>query len=98
MVSSFFEIEVWQRIVLIVIAILTIAAGLIVAIVLEVNSGAFECAKCGKRFMPKMGAYLAGMHTATRRYLKCPYCGQSSMCFRRFSLEEETEEKGKENN
>ena len=91
-IAGYFDLEVWQRIVLIVIAVLTIAAGLTVAIVLEVHSGAFECAKCGKRFMPKMGAYLAGLHTATRRYLKCPYCGQSSMCIRRFSLHEETEE------
>ena len=95
MISCYFELEVWQRIVLILIATLTIAAGLVVAVVLEVHSGAFECAKCGKRFMPKMCAYLAGMHTATRRYLKCPYCGQSSMCLRRFSLNEESEEKEK---
>ena len=92
MISGYFELEVWQRIVLIVIAVLTIAAGLTVAVVLEVHSGAFECAKCGKRFMPTTAAYLAGMHTATRRHLKCPYCGQRSMCIRRFSLNEETEE------
>ncbi len=92
MISGFFELEVWQRIVLIAIAVLTIAAGLTVAVVLEVHSGAFECAKCGKRFMPKMGAYLAGMHTATRRYLKCPHCGKKSMCIRRFSLEMEEQQ------
>ena len=92
MISGYFDLEVWQRVVLIVIAVLTIAAGLTVAIVLEVHSGAFECAKCGKRFMPTTAAYLAGIHTATRRYLKCPYCGRSSMCIRRFSLNEETEE------
>ena len=75
MISGYFDLEVWQRVVLIVIAVLTIAAGLTVAVILEVHSGAFECAKCGKRFMPTTAAYLAGMHTATRRYLKCPYCG-----------------------
>ena len=97
MIAGYFDLEVWQRIVLILIATLTIAAGLTVAVVLEVNSGAFECAKCGKRFMPKMGAYLAGMHTATRRFLKCPYCGEKSMCIRRFSLEvEEEKEERKE--
>ena len=92
MVSGYFELEIWQRVVLIVLGVLVIAAGITVAVVLEVNSGAFECAKCGKRFMPKMGAYLAGMHTATRRYLKCPHCGESSMCIRRFSLTDEKEE------
>ena len=92
MVSGYFELEIWQRVVLIVLGVLVIAAGITVAVVLEVNSGAFECAKCGKRFMPKLGAYLAGMHTATRRYLKCPHCGESSMCIRRFSLTDEKEE------
>ncbi len=95
MIAGYFDLEVWQRIVLIVIAVLTIVAGITVAVVLEVHSGAFECAKCGKRFMPTTAAYLAGMHTATRRYLKCPYCGQSSMCYRRFSLDE-NEGKGEE--
>ncbi len=94
MVSGYFELEIWQRVVLIVLGFLVIAAGITVAVVLEVHSGAFECAKCGKRFMPKMGAYLAGMHTTTRRYLKCPHCGERSMCIRRFSLNEE----GKEEN
>ncbi len=97
MVSGYFELEIWQRVVLIVLGFLVIAAGITVAVVLEVNSGAFECAKCGKRFMPKMGAYLAGMHTTTRRYLKCPHCGKKSMCIRRFSLEmEEEQEERKE--
>jgi transcriptional regulator with XRE-family HTH domain len=92
MVSGYLEMEDWQRIVLVVIAFIAIVAGITVAVVLEVHSGAFECPKCGKRFMPKMGAYIAGIHTATRRHLKCPHCGEWSMCIRRFSLNEETEE------
>ena len=92
MVSGYLEMEDWQRIVLVVIAFIAIVAGIAVAVVLEVHSGAFECAKCGKRFMPKMGAYIAGVHTATRRHLKCPHCGEWSMCIRRFSLNEEKEE------
>ena len=95
MVAGYCEMEVWQRVLLSVVGVLVIAAGITVAVVLEVHSGAFECAKCGKRFMPTTAAYLAGMHTATRRYLKCPYCGQSSMCYRRFSLDE-NEGKGEE--
>ena len=96
MVVGYCELEVWQRVLLCVLATIVIAAGIAIAVILEVHSGAFECAKCGKRFMPTTAAYLAGMHTATRRYLKCPYCGQKSMCYRRFSLEEgeeTTEEK-----
>ena len=89
MISGYFDLEVWQRIVLIGVAILTIVAGLTVAVVLEVNSGAFECSKCGKRFMPTLGAYLNGAHTAKRRRLRCPYCGEKNWCIRRFSLEKD---------
>ena len=96
MISGYFELEVWQRIVLIAVAILTIVAGIAVAVVLEVHSGAFECTKCGKRFMPTLRAYLFGMHTATRRRLRCPHCGVKNMCIRRFSLEVEEQEEKKE--
>ena len=91
MISGFFEMETWRRILLIVIGFVAIIGGIIVAIVLEVHSGSFECAKCGKRFMPKLWAYVWGVHTATRRHLKCPYCGKRSMCIRRFSLTKDEE-------
>ena len=93
MLSGFLEMEDWMRVVLIIIGAITIISGIIVAIALEVTSGAFECEKCGKRFMPKTAAYVWGMHTVTRRHLKCPHCGEKSWCIRRFSLiKDENEE------
>ena len=92
MLSGFLEMEDWMRVVLIIIGFITMIGGLIIAIALEVTSGAFECTKCGKRFMPKTAAYVWGIHTATRRHLKCPYCGEKSWCIRRFSLTKENEE------
>lgn len=92
MLSGFLEMENWMRIVLIVIGFVTIIGGITVAIALEVTSGSFECAKCGKRFMPSTAAYLWGAHTLTRRRLRCPYCGEKSWCMRRFSLNEENDE------
>ena len=92
MVSGWLEMEVWQRVVLIVIGFISIVSGIAVAVVLEVNSGSFECSKCGKRFMPKMSAYLCGAHTTTRRYMKCPFCGVKNWCVRRFSLLKDDEE------
>lgn len=97
MLTGYLTMEDWQRVVLIIIGFMTIIAGITIAIALEVTSGAFECSKCGKRFMPKTWAYLAGAHTATRRYLKCPHCGEKSMCIRRFSLTKESEENQEEN-
>ena len=92
MVSGLLEMEAWQRVVLIVIGFISIVSGIAVAVVLEVNSGAFECSKCGKRFMPKMLTYLCGAHTATRRKMKCPFCGVKNWCVRRFSLLKDDEE------
>lgn len=92
MVSGWLEMEVWQRVVLIVIGFISIVSGIAVAVVLEVNSGSFECSKCGKRFMPKMSAYLCGAHTTTRRKMKCPFCGVKNWCVRRFSLLKDDEE------
>lgn len=92
MVAGLLEIEDWQRILLIAIAAFSILAGLTVAVLLEVHSGAFECSKCGKRFMPTLKAYLWGAHSATRRRLRCPHCGVKNWCIRRFSLEKDEQE------
>ena len=93
LLSGLLEMETWLRIVLIVIGFITLLGGIAVAVVLEVTSGAFECQKCQKRFMPTLGAYIAGAHTPTKRWLKCPHCGEKSWCVRRMSLtKEESEE------
>lgn len=86
MISGYFEMLVWQRVALVVIGFVVIIGGIIVALVLELTSGAFECAKCGKRFMPRVRAYILAPHTPTKRLLKCPYCGEKSWCIRRMSL------------
>lgn len=54
--------------------------GVSVAIVLDRESGTFECSKCGHQFTPDMKAYVFGPHTLTKRYLKCPECGKSGYC------------------
>lgn len=83
--AGYFEMELWIHILLIVIAIIVIAGGIGVAVVLDMNAGTFECRKCGTRFVPSPGAYIAGPHTITTRKLKCPHCGGVSYCKRRLS-------------
>lgn len=51
-----------------------------VAIVLDREAGAFECAKCHERFVPGIKEYIMGPHTFTKRKLKCPHCGKVSYC------------------
>lgn len=74
-----------ERIILIVIGVIVMIGGLGVATALDINAGTYECRKCGKRFVPKLGSYLNGAHTITTRYLRCPECGKRSFCKRRLS-------------
>lgn len=92
LLSGSLEMETWLRVLLVVIGFISLLGGITVAVVLEVTSGAFECKKCEKRFMPTLGAYLAGVHTPTKRWLKCPHCGEKSWCVRRMSLTKEEDE------
>lgn len=84
-VSGVFEMELWARILLIALALVVIFGGLFVAAALEMEAGTFECRHCKHRFVPTAGAYIAGPHTLTTRYLKCPECGKKSYCKRRLT-------------
>lgn len=71
----------------VVLVILSAAAfinAIAVAIMIDYGNGEYECKKCGRKFKPSLMAYLFGMHTLTKRYLKCPNCGERSFCKRKF--------------
>ena len=84
-VSGTFEMELWSRVLLIAIGLIVIFGGLAVAAALEMEAGTFECKHCKHRFVPTAGAYIAGPHSLTTRYLRCPECGQKSYCKRRLT-------------
>ena len=92
MLSGFLEMKTLYRILLIVIGTVVILTGIGVAVALEITCGAFECRKCGHRFVPSVGAYLMGIHTATTRLLKCPKCKKTSWCARRMSISTDEKE------
>lgn len=85
MVSGLAQLETWTRVTLIVIAMIVMFGCIGVACALEMSAGTFECRHCHTRFVPSAGAYIAGMHTLTTRWLKCPECGKKSMCKRRLT-------------
>lgn len=85
LLAGYLEMEVWLRILLIVIACIVVVGGIGVAVALDIDAGTFECEKCGTRFTPTPAAYIAGPHTITRRKLKCPSCGEVSYCKKRLS-------------
>ncbi len=79
-ISGVFEMEAWTRILLLGIGLAIVFGGIFIACVLDREAGAFECPECGERFIPEMGAYIMGVHTLTRRKLKCPKCGAHRYC------------------
>lgn len=86
MVAGYIEMRISLKVILIVIAAVVMFGGIAVAATLEMTSGAYECPNCGTRFVPSVGAYMLGMHTLTRRHLKCPKCGKLGWCRRRASI------------
>lgn len=85
LLAGLLEMSPSLRIILICIALLIIILSIGVCCVLDRDSGYFECKYCHHLFIPSMSSYVAGPHTITRRYLKCPVCGKSSYCKKRLS-------------
>ena len=96
-VSAYLEMQTVYRVLLIVGGFIVMLTGIGVAVALELTCGAFECRKCGYRFVPTLGAYLLGAHSTTTRHLKCPKCGKWSWAKRRMSLLTKEDEKEEEN-
>ena len=85
MTSGLLEMPLWFRIHLIVTGAIAIIGGILVASMLDMDAGTFECKYCETRFKPTTGEYLKGVHTITKRKLKCPHCGKTSYCKRRLT-------------
>ena len=85
MTSGLLEMPLWFRIHLIVTGAIAIIGGILVATMLDMDAGTFECKYCKTRFKPTAGEYLKGAHTITKRKLKCPHCGKTSYCKRRLT-------------
>ena len=79
-IASYIEMHTAIRIMLVIFAMMVAAVGIGAAGVLENDAGWWECPHCKTEFKPTMKEYVKGYHTLTRRYLKCPECGKSSMC------------------
>lgn len=60
--------------ILIVIAFVIIVLGIIVCCALDIEMSYYECPNCHHLFIPNAKEYVRGMHTITKRRLKCPNC------------------------
>ncbi|MCR5600434.1 MAG: helix-turn-helix domain-containing protein [Ruminococcus sp.] len=84
-VAGLAEMKAWQRVLLIVIAIIVMTGGIAVAAIEDMSAGTYECSHCGARFVPSAKSYIFGAHTITKRKLTCPKCGKRSYCKRRLT-------------
>lgn len=84
-VSGVFNMETWQRGLLLAIGIIVMIGGIAAAAIEDMTAGTYECKYCGTRFVPSAASYLFGVHTITRRSLTCPKCGKRSYCRRRLT-------------
>ena len=76
LIVGFVEMPVGVRILQVVLATAILLADLAVTLLIAVSTEIYECAACGKKFVPTLSAYLWGLHTMKRRKLKCPHCGK----------------------
>lgn len=76
------------KIVLVGIACMIFAVGLVVAMEGERTIGYYKCKNCNELFIPAFAAYVFGMHMLTTRHLKCPHCGKKSWCKKVLSKED----------
>ncbi len=74
--ASFFEMETWLRITLIVTGFLLGFVGCFWALRLEQIAGFYECRACRHRYVPSYTKVLFAMHANRTRYMKCPKCGK----------------------
>lgn len=79
-IALYIDMPAAARVALIVFAVLTAAAGIGSAAVLEVKAGYYECPHCKALFVPTLEEYVKGYHTFTKRMLTCHNCGKTGMC------------------
>lgn len=65
---------------MIVLGIVVFIVGISLAVLFSWSAGTYECPHCKTRFVPTKTAYIMGIHTITKRRLKCPKCNQKSWC------------------
>ena len=83
--AAFLTLPAAARIALIALALITGAAGVGAAAVLDAGAGYYQCPHCKATFTPALGEYVKAYHTFTRRRLVCPACGRTGLCRRRIT-------------
>lgn len=77
-VAAYVPMEVWLKVVLIVVGIALGLTGIFFALRIEQTAGYYECNHCKNRYVPTYNSVLWAMHFGRTRYMKCPKCGKWS--------------------
>lgn len=86
-IAALLDMEIWLRVLLIVIAVIVMVVAAGIASVLDRDAGVYKCPNCGEKFVPTMKSYLSSTHFGSTRRLKCPNCGKRSYCKRHLTKE-----------
>lgn len=68
------------KVIIIIGGCVAFGADFIIAVILDRSAGYYECRECHHHFQPTITAYLLGMRSPTKRYLRCPKCQKYSYC------------------
>lgn len=79
LITDYIDNNQWKRL-LIIFGIIIFIICCINAVILDFDTGIYECKYCKHKFKPTLLNYLMARHTLLKRYLKCPKCKKSSYC------------------
>ena len=68
------------RLVILLIAFVIFAVGLLAVIEGQRKIGYYQCEKCGETFVPGFRTHLIGFNMVSRRFMKCPCCQKRAWC------------------
>lgn len=85
LLGDLLPMETGIRIALIALATVMILLGVAVIVIIDMETGYYECPHCKHRFVPTAKEYIFGVHTITKRRLRCPECGKVSFCKQRLT-------------
>ena len=77
-IASFLDIEIWLRILFIVLGFVVFIVTIMFAVKIEQTAGYYECKHCGHKYVPTFNQVLFAMHVNRTRYMKCPKCNKKS--------------------
>ncbi|MDE5946465.1 MAG: helix-turn-helix domain-containing protein [Oscillospiraceae bacterium] len=70
----------FSKIFLIIFGVIMTILGIVISVIIDRETGVFECPECHNCFTPDIKSYIMGAHTPTKRKLKCPECGATKYC------------------